>query len=141
MLDVILLAEGDQTQTFDLALGLDREHLMHTALGIVTPVSILPTTKGPPHVGATGWLFHLDAPNLVLTGMRPAPDGADGVIARLFECVGHNGSAELRSPRDPIRAGTQDARGTPLLDASLYGDAASFEAAPGDLLHLRVDFS
>ena len=55
--------------------GLDRDQPMQTALGIVTPVPVVETGMGPPHVGATGWLFHLDAPNLVLTSLRPAADG------------------------------------------------------------------
>jgi hypothetical protein len=141
MLDVILTPPGETAHVFDLGVGIDREYPMQTAVGSVTPVTVVPVAKGPPHIGATGWLFHLDAPNLVLTGLRPAPAGADGVIARLFECINHNGGAELRCPRDPVRACTQDARGTVLLDASVIGDAVHFEAAPGDLVHLRVDFS
>jgi hypothetical protein len=141
MLDVILAAPGETAHVFDLGVGLDREYPMQTAVGMVTPLPAVPTTHGPPHVGATGWLFHLDAPNLVLTGLRPAPGGADGVVARLLECVGHNGAAELRCPRDPSRAGTQDANGLSLLDASIYGDAVGFEASQADLVQVRVDFS
>ena len=141
MLDVILVPPGESAHVFDIGIGLDRDYPMQTAVGMVTPLPVVPVSKGPPHVGATGWLFHLDAPNLVLTGLRPAPDGADGVTARLLECVGHMGLAELRCPRDPQRAGTQDARGVGLLDASVHGDAVGFEVQQGELLQLRVDFS
>jgi len=41
----------------------------------------VPTSKGPPHIGATGWLFHLDAPNVLLTSLRPALDGSDAIFA------------------------------------------------------------
>ncbi len=140
MVDVILVPEGETTQVFDLALGLDRDYPMQTALGMVTPVPVVPTTKGPPHVGATGWLFHLDASNLVLTGLRPAAEGADAVIARLMECGIQSFQAELRCVRDPKRAVLLDARGTPLLDVSVQGDAVSFEVSPGDLVQLRVEF-
>jgi hypothetical protein len=78
MLDVILLVEGEEARSFDLAIGLDRDHPMLTAFGMVSPVAVVPAAKGPPHVGATGWLFHLDAPNLMLTSLRPLPNGADG---------------------------------------------------------------
>ena len=71
MLDVLLLGPGEQTHIFDLAIGLDREYPMQTALGMVTPAPVTATTQGPPHVGADGWLFHLDAPNLLLTSLRP----------------------------------------------------------------------
>jgi hypothetical protein len=140
MLDVILIPEGETTQVFDLAIGLDREHPMQTALGMVTPVTLVPTPKGPPHVGATGWLFHLDASNLVLTSLRPAPGGADGVTARLLECGASPNQAEFRCVRDPSRAGLLDARGDRLSEVNVNGDAASFDVASGDLVHLRVDF-
>jgi hypothetical protein len=144
MLDVILIPEGEKGQVFDLALALDREHPMQTALGMITPVPLVPTPKGPPHVGAAGWLFHLDAPNLVLTGLRPVTDSnhhpADAVRVRCLECSAYGGQADLRCPRDPHRAALLDVRGTHHLDASTQGDAASFEVMPGDLVNLQVDF-
>ncbi len=75
MLDVILMVEGEESSSFELAVGVDREQPMQTALGVVTPVPVVETGKGPPHVGAAGWLFHLDAPNLVLSSLRPRPTG------------------------------------------------------------------
>jgi hypothetical protein len=144
MLDVILVPEGEQCHTFDLGLGLDREHPIQTALGLVTPVPLLATSKGPPHVGAAGWLFHLDATNLLLTGMRPVsrPDKgvADAVLVRMLECGAYGGQADLRCPRDPRRAVLLDVRGEHLLDAGTEGDTASFEVMPGDLVNLQVDF-
>jgi hypothetical protein len=143
MLDVILIPEGEKCQSFDLALGLDREHPMQTALGLVTPVPLVATTKGPPHVGAAGWLFHLDASNLLLTGLRPVAGEnglADAVLLRAVECGAYGGQADLRCPRNPRRAVLLDARGAHLLDAGTEGDAASFEIMPGDLVNLQVDF-
>jgi hypothetical protein len=141
MLDVILIPEGEKTQIFDLALGLDRDHPIQTALGMVTPPVVIPVTKGPPHVGASGWLFHLDAPNLLLTTLRPGPEGQDSITARMLECSLHGGPAELRCTRNPKRAVLVDARGETLLETTINGDAAQFEAAPGDLIHLRVEFT
>jgi hypothetical protein len=141
MLDVILLAEGESAQSFDIGVGLDRETPMQTALGIVSPMPLVPTTKGPPHIGATGWLFHLDAPNLAVTSLRPAPDGADAVVARLLECSAHTGPAEFRFVRDPRRAVLLDAAGGELLEANISGDAVLLDVAAGDLALLRVEFS
>jgi hypothetical protein len=140
MLDVVLLPEGESARGFDLGLGVDREYPMQTALGMVTPVPVVPTTKGPPHIGAAGWLFHLDAPNLLLGSIRPAPDGADALVARLLECNSHGAQAELRCARNPQRAMLLDARGTTLLEAGTNGDAVVFEVAANDLVQLRVDF-
>jgi hypothetical protein len=141
MLDVLLIVPGESARTFDLALGLDRDHPMLTAQGLLTPTPCLSVVKGPPHVGASGWLFHLDAPHLLLTSMRPAPMGADGVVARVLECGQVGGEAEFRCPRDPLRAEFGDARGESRRPADLAGDAVRFEIAPGGFLEVRVDFA
>jgi hypothetical protein len=141
MLDVLLVTEGETARGFDLGIGLDREHPTQTALGAVSPVAVVPTDRGPPHVGATGWLFHLDASNLLLTSLRPAEEGADAVVARLLECGGFGGPAELRCVRDPARAALLDARGESLTDATTQGDAVQLEVPANDLVHLRIEFS
>ena len=115
MLDVILSVEGEETSSFDLAVGLDRGNPMQTALGVATPVPLVETSMGPPHVGAVGWLFHLDALNLLLTCLRPAPAGADGVVARMLEVSGVGGPAQWQLRARPEtgpsnrRAGRSDA--------------------------------
>jgi hypothetical protein len=141
MLDVILMPEGERGRSFDLAIGLNRDYPMQTALGLTTPVCLVRTAKGPPHVGSSGWLFHLDSPNLLLTSLRPAPENADGLVARLLECSGHSGQAEFRCVRNPQRAMLLDARGTVLSEATTQDDAVIFDAGQNDLLHLRVEFS
>jgi hypothetical protein len=153
MLDMILVPPGETAHVFDLGIGLDREHPMQTALGLTTPVPVCPTEKGPPHIGATGWLFHLDSANLVLTGLRPGgaevretgaagpADRFDAVTARLLECAALGGQAELRCVRGPARAVVLDARGVRLLEAGVSGDAAQFSFSPGDFMQLQVEFS
>jgi hypothetical protein len=141
MLDVILVVEGETARTFDLALGLDREQPMQTALGLATPVTVVPTRKGPPHIGATGWLYHLDSPNLLLSSLRPVPGGVDSIVARLLECTAYTVQSEFRCVRDPQQAQLQDALGNYCLQASTRGDVVDFEVSPSDLAHLRIDFS
>jgi hypothetical protein len=141
MLDILLIPEGETCTAFELGIGLDRDYPMLTAQGLVSPAPLVETAVGPPHVGETGWLFHLDAPNLLLTSLRPASDGADGVIARLLECTGHTGPAELRCVRDPHQARLLDAQGSLIMDASTQGDAAQFDVTQGDMVHLRIDFT
>jgi hypothetical protein len=152
MLDVVLLPAGESSQIFDLAIGLDREQPMQTALGLVTPAVLVPTAKGPPHVGAKGWLFHLDASNLVLTSMRPGgqeivADGSgpcdltDAITARLLECGGCSTPAELRCVRNPQRVAIIDASGHVLTTGTQSNDAARFHAGPGSFLQLQLQFS
>jgi alpha-mannosidase len=141
MLDVLLIAEGETARAFELGIGLDREQPAQTALGIVSPVAVVPCTQGPPHVGGTGWLFHLDASNLLLSSLRPAADGADALVATLLECTGQGTEARFRCVRNPARAFVQDLRGNALLDAVTEDDAAVFEVSANDLLQLRVELS
>jgi len=146
MIDVLLLCPGEQTRSFDLAIGLDRDYPMQTALGLATPAPVTATIQGPPHVGSEGWLFHLDAPNLLLTGLRPAlaAEGsgeATAILARLVEIGGFGGQAELRCVRDPKRAVLLDSLGTPQMEVSTHGDAVHLDVARHDLVQLRVDLS
>jgi hypothetical protein len=147
MLDVLLITEGETCRAFDLALSLDRPSPQQSAQGLLTPVVAVPTSQGPPHIGATGWLFHLDAPNLMLTSLRPAPllsaqqAAADAVCLRVQEITGYGGSASLRCVRNPKQARLTDARGTPLTDLAVDGDAVQLEFGRHEIVNLRIDFS
>ena len=140
MLDVILVPENEKAQVFEMGLGLDRDYPMQTALGMVTPVPLLATEKGPPHVGAAGWLFHVDAPNLLLTSIRPMPNGADGIVARLLECNNHPGHVEFHCVRNPKRATLVDAQGCSTMEAVIDKDVVQFDVAAADLVHLQIEF-
>src|SRR5262249_43633735 len=135
MLDVILVPSGESAHVFDLALGLDREQPMQTAWGFASPVLALPVAKGPPHVGPAGWLFHLDAPNLLLTSLRAEPGETPAVTARMLEVSGFGGGAELRCPRDPRAAALTDAAGTPQQTLMTSGDAVPFDFAAYELVN------
>ena len=120
MVDVILIPEGETATTFEMAIALDREVPMQTAWGYTSPLAIVPTTKGPPHIGASGWLFHIDASNLLLTRMTPGlmergaggeSPLADAITARFLECANYSGMAEFRCVRDPQRAHRPQCRG------------------------------
>jgi alpha-mannosidase len=153
MIDVLLLCPGEEARTFDLAIGLDRDYPMQTALGLATPAVVAETAQGPPHVGAEGWLFHLDAPNLLLTSLRPILPSpptplpnvergdAVGIVARLLEIGGYGGQAELRCVRDPKQAMLLDGAGAMLMEVPTQGDAVRLEVSRHDLVQLRVEFS
>ncbi len=166
MVDVILVAEGEKETVFDLGIAMDRDQPMQTALGYVSPLAVVPTTKGPPHVGASGWLFHVDASNMLLTRLTPGrmeqrleapPDDADPanapsaptatvevedvVVARFLEIAGSSGFAEFRCVRDPKKAVLLNNAGQFMLEAGLNGDAINLEVSPNDLAHVQIEFS
>ncbi|HJZ59390.1 MAG TPA: hypothetical protein VKE74_30880, partial [Gemmataceae bacterium] len=132
MLDVILVPEGEHAKVFDLGIALDRDYPMQAAVGMISPVAIVPTTKGPPHIGPTGWLFHVDSPNLLLINLRPLADGSRGFIATFLETSGvHGGTAELRCVRDPAGAGLVDGDDNPTTALTVVGDAVRLDFAAG----------
>ncbi len=140
MLDVILIPEGEQTRSFDLGLALDRDYPMQAAVGMISPLAVVPTEKGPPHIGPSGWLFHVDSPNLLLINMRPTDDGGRSFIATFLETSGvHGGTAELRCVRDPSGATLLDGDDQPTTGLSVVGDAVRLDFAAGELLRVQVD--
>ena len=152
MVDVILVPENEKAVMFDLGIVLDREQPIQTALGYASPLAVVPTSKGPPHIGAAGWLFHVDASNLLLTRLvpgkleasataEPGAAPADAITARFLECANYSGFAEFRCVRDPQRAVILDARGQYLLQANHHGDVVNLEVSPNDLVHVQVEFS
>lgn len=141
MLDVILVPECEETASFELGLALDREYPMQAAFGFVSPVSVIPTTKGPPHVGPLGWLFQVDSPNLLLLGLRPTADGKRSMIATFLETSGvHGGTANLICVRDPISATMIDGDDQQANGLSINGDAVQLDFAAGELFRVRIDF-
>ncbi|MBX3401518.1 MAG: hypothetical protein KF873_22520 [Gemmataceae bacterium] len=139
MMDVVLIPEGETTTRFDLLLAFDRENPMQTATGWTLPPTIVETTKGPPHIGATGWLGNIDLPSLLLTSLRPVGD-TKSIEARFIETAGFAGSAELRLARDPASAKLVDLMGEPLQDLTLLEGAIPLEFSAGELLAVRAEF-
>jgi hypothetical protein len=144
MIDVILIPEREACRVFDIGLALDRDNPMQTAMGFVSPIAVVPTSKGPPHIGPSGWLFHVDAPNLLMTHLRPV-DGASAearsIEAHFLETTGFGGTAEFRCVRNPTSAAVLDGEGTPAISLPLAADAIRVDFSANDLLNVRVDFS
>lgn len=139
MLDVILIPENEAGRVFDLGIALDRDNPMQTAVGFASPIAIVPTTKGPPHIGPSGWLFHVDAPNLLMTSLKPVAESRS-LEAHLLEITGFSGTGEFRCVRDPSSASILDGEGTPTINLATTGDAIRIDFSANDLLNVRVDF-
>lgn len=144
MADVILVPEGEKARLFELLVSADRELPMQTAQGWVSPTPVVVTEKGPPPVGATGWLGHIDMPSLILTSLRPC-DPDEGMnraaFAQLVECAGFGGSAELRFARDPARASAVDGMGNATQPLTMNGDAVPLDYSAGETLRVKVEWA
>jgi len=141
--DVVLVTEGETARRFDLLLALDREHPMQTAAGWVAPSPVVRTDKGPPHIGPTGWLAHVDLPSLLMTQLRPvrAREGKNRAVAmRLVECAGFGGAADIRFARDPVQAVMIDAEGTVERDIALNEGAIPVDFSAGETFRVQAEW-
>ena len=144
MADVILVPEGEQDRVFELLLACDREQPMQTAAGWVSPTPVVPTEKGPPAVGVSSWLAHVDMPSLILTGLRPVEPGEGmnrAVAGRFVECAGFGGSAELRFARDPVQAAIIDGMGHPTQPLTMNGDAIPLDYSAGETIRVKAEWA
>lgn len=139
MLDVILAPPGETATNFELAIALDRDIPAQTAWGVMSPITAVPVSRGPPHIGATGWLAHLDAPNLLLTSLQPVA-GRHAVVARLQETAGVAGEATMRFARNPTAAEILEPDGTTMMPLTIEEDAVHFETAAYEWVEIRVEF-
>jgi hypothetical protein len=102
------------------------------------------TEKGPPAVGASGWLAHVDMPSLVLTSLRPA-DPSEGmnraVVGQLVECAGFGGAAELRFARDPSAAARVDGNGGHEHTLGIVGDAIPVDFSAGETFRVKAEWA
>jgi hypothetical protein len=142
--DLILNPPGETETAFDLLLALDRDHPSQTAAGWVAPAPVVATDRGPPPVGPSGWLAHLDMPSLMMTDFRPVPSSGDGmtraVAARFLETAGYGGAAELKFARDPARAFRVNGTGETDHELTLAGDAVPLDFSGGELLRVRAEW-
>ncbi len=144
MADAVLIPEGERGRRFEFLLAMDREFPMQTAAGWVAPAPVVPTEKGPPAVGASGCLGHLDLPSLLLLSLRPAEAGEGmgrAVVARLVETAGYGGSADLRFARGVERAGLIDGEGNLLQDVTLADGVIPLEFSAGEAFRVRAEWA
>jgi hypothetical protein len=143
MADVILVPEGEETRTFDLLLATDRDVPMQTAFGWVSPSPVVVTEKGPPAVGPSSWLAHVDMPSLLVTCLKPVEpsEGAGRAVAGTFvETAGFGGAADLRFARDPNRAALVDGTGKTLQPLTMTGEAIQLEYSAGETLRVKAEW-
>lgn len=139
MADVVLIPEGEQCRKFDLLVAADREYPMQTASGWVAPAPVVLTDKGPPPVGASGWLGHVDLPSLLMTSLRPhGPDRA--VSARFLECSGYAGTADFRFAKDPTRAAAIDGEGVEQQEITLADGAIPLDFSASEAFRFLAEW-
>jgi alpha-mannosidase len=119
MLDSLLITRGERGRKFRFGIGVDLQHPLHDALGILTPPVIVPNVPAPSS-GASGWLLHLSSRNVIATSLVPLEEGGKiaGFRVRLLETAGRPANLAVTAFK-PVKSATRlDFLGNTLADCS-----------------------
>ena len=129
MLDSLLVVRGESARRFRLGISIDALHPAADALDLIDPPLVLPAAALPGTGSGSGWLFHLDARNVVATHwevIREAGKPA-GFRVRLLETEGRSGRVQLRSLRAPSAARQVDFNGQTQVELGVKDDTITVD--------------
>jgi alpha-mannosidase len=140
MLDTLLVVRGERARKFRLGIGVDLAHPLQAALELLTPVTAIAEQSAPPSPVAAGWLFHVDAKNVVATHWEPLvePDRVAGFRVRLLETEGRAGRVTLRAYRPVARARQTDFLGQTLADLPVDNDRIRLDCTAHEWVQIEA---
>jgi alpha-mannosidase len=120
MLDTLLITRGERQRRYHLGIGVDLNHPMHEAIGILLPPIMIQETPQPSS-GASGWLLHLSSRNVIVTSIAPLEEAGRviGLRARLLESAGRPANLAITAFRPVTSAKTVDFLGNTLTELKI----------------------
>lgn len=102
MLDTILIVQGERRREFRFGIGLDVLYPAQESIHFLSPLCVAPEFTPPPRGATSGWLFHVDARNILLTSIEPVFEGGvcRGVRMRLLETLGRAAETSISGFRE-----------------------------------------
>jgi len=162
MIDTLLVAAGESQRHFRFVIAVDTKYPMQAALDAMTPPAVVPTQTGPPAFGRSGWFFHLNVRNVILTRImgavpeevrsapsessteRREPDAAAPLIrqftVRLVETEGRHREVKLRCFKTPHSARRRDATGRILGELSVEDDCVVIDMTAYEMADVELLF-
>jgi hypothetical protein len=141
MLDSVLLVEGEAERDFSFAISLDDDLPHQTEQDWLTPTVAIPVEQGPPAAGTSSWLFHIDAPSVMLIDMHIPEEHPKSVILRMVETFGYATETLLQCPRQPAAAFVVNSLGEPQRSIELQPEGIVLRVGCYEFLQLRLDFA
>lgn len=128
MLDSLLIVKGESRRRFRMGVAADLKHPAQQAIHLLQTFPVVGRV-GRPAGGETGWLFHLDARNILATSWSPLVESGRvaGFQVRLLEVEGRPGRLHLRCMRSLAQARQVDFQGTPLIDLAVQDDRVALD--------------
>ncbi|MCX7428175.1 MAG: hypothetical protein NTW96_21415 [Planctomycetia bacterium] len=138
-MDTLLVVRGETSRRFRLGVGVDLPYPVPAAIEFLAPRTVL-AEMAAPLSAASGWLFHVDARNVVATHWEPiiAEGRAAGFVARLLETEGRKTTLGLRSFREVTAAEETDFTGQGSQSLPFQGDRVTVELAAHEWVEVRV---
>lgn len=139
-LDTLLIVRGETARVFRLGIGIDLPYPLPAATDFLAPQCVV-EAKLPPEL-ASGWLFHVDAKNVVATDWHPLTEDGKlvGFRARILETEGRPARVGLRSFRPVESARKTDFTGRELITFSVDGDRITMNAKAHEWIQVEVRF-
>ena len=140
-LDTLLVVAGERARKFRFGIGVDGKYPAHAAIDSFPqrPELTLPQPAPP---SRWGWLFHLDARNVIATRWESIIEEGKvrGFRVRLLETEGRAATAGLRSFRSPVSARKLDFVGEVHSELTIDGDEISVDLAPWEWCEVEGRF-
>ncbi|HEX7447525.1 MAG TPA: hypothetical protein VF306_08265 [Pirellulales bacterium] len=141
MLDTLLMVRGERRRKFRLGIGAGLAHPAAEALALLDSPVVVPGIAAP--ASPSGWLFHLDAKNLVATYWQTVTEGdrVVGFRVRLWETEGRAGRVHLRAFKRLSSARQIDLHGNSLMDLTIDDDRVALDVSAYEWLGIEALFA
>ncbi|MBL8824545.1 MAG: hypothetical protein JNJ77_18305 [Planctomycetia bacterium] len=139
MLDTLLVVEGETETQFRFALSVDDDLPHRTAQDWLTPAIVVPNQKQPAS-STTGWLFHLDAPSVLILDISREPFKEKSILVRLVESFGYATDAVLLCPSPPKSAAVVNSWGDVMHTITPQQDSVPLRLGCYEFQQVRLDF-
>ena len=141
-MDTLLIVAGETQRKFRLGVGIDVPYPHPVACEFLAPVSVLSNVGAAPE-SKSGWLFHLNARNVVATTWQPIFDGHKlrGVRTRLAETENRSVDLVLQCFRPVAKARKVDFLGTEIDELKVDGDRVVVPTKGHEWTEIEIDFA
>lgn len=138
MLDTLLIGRGESRRCFRLGIGAGIKHPAADALWLMSPPALVACGAAPK--SPSGWLFHIDAKNVVATHWEAIDQEARvvGFRVRLWETEGRAGPVRLRCFRAAASARHINFFGETVGSVTLEGDTIFANFSPYELIEIEA---
>jgi alpha-mannosidase len=139
MLDTLLVVRGETERRFRLGIGVGLAQPIAAAMESLDPAMVVPEAAQPAS-GSTGWLFHIDAKNILATHWETLVE--EGVVAgfrmRMLETAGRAGRVQLRAFRPLASARQTDYLGQTLAELTVEEDRIHVDVSANEWVELEA---